>query len=237
MSKTVVITGASRGIGFDTALQICKAGHRVIAIARSTAGLESLYNAASSARSSANLVVIPANIANAQHRDELTNRINQLTNAVDVLINNAGALVNKPFAEITLEELHQVYDVNVFAPFTLTQKLLPLLLKSSTGHIVNIGSVGGVNGTSKFGGLSVYSSSKGAIGILSEVLAEEFKETRIKVNCLALGAAKTEMLDQAFPGYEAPLTSSEMAEYIAWFALNGQRFFNGKVIQVALTTP
>lgn len=235
--KTVVITGASRGIGFDTALHICKAGHRVIAVARSTSGLEALYNAAISIGSSSNLVVIPADISNAQHTDELANRVGQLTTVVDVLINNAGVLVNKPFDEITREELQQVYDVNVFAPFTLTQKLLPLIRKSVLGHIVNIGSVGGVNGTVKFAGLSAYSSSKGAMSILSEVLAEELKEDGIKVNCLALGAVQTEMLSKAFPGYEAPLTSKEMAEYISWFALNGQKFFNGKVIQVALTTP
>lgn len=237
MSKTVLITGASRGIGFDTALHLSREGHKVIAIARSTPGLEALYNAANKTGHAGNLVVIPADISNAVHRDELGTRLSSMIPSLDVLINNAGALINKPFAEISADELQLVYSVNVFAPFALTQKLLPLLRKSGGAHIVNIGSVGGVNGTAKFPGLTAYSSSKGALSILSEVLAEELKADSIHVNCLALGSAQTEMLAKAFPGYEAPLTSVEMAEYVGWFAVNGQKYFNGKTLPVAVTTP
>lgn len=237
MSKTVVITGASRGIGFDTTLHLCRAGHKVIAVARSSQGLEALYNAANKSGHSAQLIVIPADITRPDHLSELAVRIAQMTSHVDVLVNNAGALVNKPFAEITNEELRAVYEVNVFAPFSLTQKFVPLLRKSSHAHIVNISSIGGMNGTSKFPGLSAYSSSKGALAVLSEVLAEELKSDSIRVNCLALGAAQTEMLSQAFPGYIAPLTSVEMGEYVAWFAVNGHKYFNGKVLPVAVSTP
>lgn len=235
--KTVLITGASRGIGFDTALHLCRAGHKVIAIARSTPGLEALYTAAGKTGHAANLVVIPADISNVTHLGELVHRVTQMNTTIDVLINNAGALINKPFAEISSEEVQRVYTVNVFAPFLLTQQLLPLLQHSAQAHIVNIGSVGGVNGTAKFPGLTAYSSSKGALGILSEVLAEELKGHNIAVNCLALGAAQTEMLAKAFPGYIAPLSSAEMGEYIAWFAINGQKYFNGKVLPVAVSTP
>lgn len=235
--KTIIITGASRGIGFDTAIHLCKAGHRVIAVARSTSGLEMLYNAAASSGNASYLVVIPADISNPKHLDEFAHRVTTISPVVDVLINNAGALVNKPFTAITGEELRHVYDVNVFAPFALTQKIFPMLKKSQSGHVVNIGSVGGINGTAKFPGLSAYSSSKGALGVLSEVLAEEFKEYKISVNCLALGAAQTEMLSRAFPGYNAPLSSSEMAEFVSWFAINGRKYFNGKVLPVALSTP
>lgn len=237
MGKTVLITGASRGIGFDTALHLAKAGHKVIAIARSTPGLEALYNTANKAGYAGNLVVIPADISNATHLDELVTRLSTMIASLDVLINNAGALVNKPFSEISADELQQIYSVNVFAPFALMQKLLRLLKKSGAAHIVNISSVGGVNGSAKFPGLTAYSSSKGALAILSEVLAEELKEDHIRVNCLALGAAQTEMLAKAFPGYQAPLTSAEMGEYIAWFAVNGHKYFNGKVLPVAVTTP
>lgn len=235
--KTVVITGASRGIGFDTALHLCKGGHRVIAVARSSQGLEALYNSASKAGHAAQLVVIPADISNANHRQELIDRVAQIAPAIDVLINNAGALVNKPFGAITSEEMRSVYEVNVFAPFFMTQQCLPLLVRSKTPHVVNISSVGGVTGSAKFPGLSAYSSSKGALSILSEVLAEELKEQNISVNCLALGSAQTEMLAAAFPGYKAPLTSMEMAEFVSWFAVNGMKFFNGKVLPVALSTP
>lgn len=235
--KTIVVTGASRGIGFDTALHLCRQGNRVIAVARTTAGLEALYKAASAEGNAANLVVIPADVSNPQHRIELAERIGKISPAIDALINNAGVLINKPFLEITREELHAVYDVNVFTPFAMIQVLFPLLKAADSAHVVNIGSVGGVNGTSKFPGLTAYSSSKGALGIMSEVLAEELKDTSIKVNCLALGSAQTEMLAQAFPGYKSPLSSSEMGEYVAWFVQNGSRFFNGKVLPVAVTTP
>ena len=235
--KTIVITGASRGIGLETALQLCRAGQKVIAFARSTQGLEALYNAAARTGHAANLVVIPADISNAVHQEELVARIAQISPAVDVLINNAGALVNRKFEEITADELRSVYEVNVFAPFSLTQRLLPLLRKSQLAHIVNISSVGGVQGSSKFPGLTAYSSSKGALAIWSEVLAEELKGESVRVNCLALGAVQTEMLSKAFPGYEAPLQPAEMGEYVSWFALNGQKFFNGKVLPVAVTTP
>lgn len=235
--KTIVITGASRGIGFDTALQLCASKHRVIAIARSSAGLESLYNEARKKGCSENLIVLQCDLADESSSIQLKNRISEITPVVDVLINNAGTLLNKPFSEISNEELLKVYQVNVFAPFMLTKVLLSLLKQSNEPHIVNISSIGGVNGSSKFPGLTAYSSSKGALSILSEVLAEELKADNIKVNCLALGSVQTEMLEEAFPGYKAPISSATMAQYIAWFAVNGSRFFNGKVLPVALSTP
>jgi NAD(P)-dependent dehydrogenase (short-subunit alcohol dehydrogenase family) len=97
--------------------------------------------------------------------------------------------------------------------------------------------MGGVQGSAKFPGLAAYSSSKAALANLSELLAEELKEKNIRVNCLALGAAQTEMLETAFPGYKAPVTAAEMAQWVGWFAINGHRFFNGKVLPVALSTP
>jgi 3-oxoacyl-[acyl-carrier protein] reductase len=156
---------------------------------------------------------------------------------IDILINNAGFLVNKQFEDISNDELKKVYDVNVFAPFKLIQLLLPLLKKSSRAHIVNISSMGGVQGSSKFSGLSAYSSSKAAIASLSECLAEEFKGDHISVNALAIGAVQTEMLSEAFPGYIAPLNPKEMAEYIFKFATEGAKYFNGKIISVSSTTP
>ena len=97
--------------------------------------------------------------------------------------------------------------------------------------------MGGYQGSSKFPGLSLYSASKGALSILSECMAEELGEKGIKVNCLALGAAQTEMLEKAFPGYQAPLSANEMAEFISDFAINGHRYFNGKILPISVSTP
>ena len=97
--------------------------------------------------------------------------------------------------------------------------------------------MGGFQGSSKYRGLSYYSAAKAALSCLSECLAEEFREDGIIVNCLALGSVQTEMLEEAFPGYKAPVSAREMAELIADFAVKGSRFFNGKIIPVAFSNP
>lgn len=160
---------------------------------------------------------------------------NVAPNKVDVLINNAGKLINKPFLQTIQADFEAVYKVNVFGLANMIRTLLPKMNPSS--HVVNISSMGGINGTSKFPGLAAYSSSKGAVSILTELLAEEFKETGPFVNALALGAVQTEMLSEAFPGLDVPMDAKTMAAYIAQFALTGHRFYNGKVLPVSNTTP
>jgi len=154
---------------------------------------------------------------------------------VDILINNAGKLINKPFTELTTEDFLDVYKVNVFGVAEITKNMIPFLVKNS--HVVTISSMGGIQGSMKFPGLAAYSSAKGAVITLSELLAEEYKEQQIAFNVLAIGAVQTEMLEEAFPDYKAPLSASEMAEYMYDFALNGNKFYNGKVLQVSSTTP
>ena len=144
-------------------------------------------------------------------------------------------MVNKPFKNLTLEDFNAVYQVNVFAVAMLTQAVLPFM--QANGHVVNISSIGGVQGSIKFPGLAAYSSSKGALITLTELLAEEYKEQKIAFNVLALGAVQTEMLEEAFPGYKAPVSAKDMATYVYNFALNGNQFYNGKVLEVSSTTP
>ena len=154
---------------------------------------------------------------------------------LDAVINNAAILHNKPFGSYTAEELENQFRVNVFAPFLLLQHLAAYLKPGS--HVVNIGSMGGYQGSTKFPGLSAYSASKGALATFTECLAEEWKERGIRVNCLALGSVNTEMLAEAFPGYTAPLNPDDMAEFVARFTLDGQQFFNGKILPVSITVP
>lgn len=151
------------------------------------------------------------------------------------MIHNAGSLLHKPFTQITSEEFQNVYKVNVFAVAELTKICIPFLSKGS--HVVSISSMGGIQGSMKFAGLSAYSSSKGALITLSELLAEEYKEEGIAFNVLALGAVQTEMLQEAFPGYQAPISAKAMADYIFNFALTGNQFYNGKILQVSSSTP
>lgn len=226
--KNVIVTGASRGIGYYTALQFAKEGHQVLAIARSKDRLEVLK---SEDEGKGNIKTLALDLSSEYNVEQITGVFNK----VDVLINNAGALVNKPFKEISQSEMLQVYQTNVFAPYFLVQKLLQNF--SSDAHIINIGSVGGVNGTLKFPGLSIYSSSKAAVSCLSECWQAEFAETDLTFNSLALGSVQTEMLEQAFPGYKAPLSPEQMAAYICRFALNDAEFVRGKTVVVSRTNP
>ena len=167
--------------------------------------------------------------------EKLSNELEGDWAEVDILINNAGKLLNKPFLETTPAEFESVYGVNVFGVAGITRTVIPKMKKS--GHVVTISSMGGVQGSTKFPGLAAYSSSKGAVITLTELLAEEFKETGPSFNVLALGAVQTEMLAEAFPGYQAPTTAFEMAQYIKEFALSGHKFYNGKLLQVSSSTP
>jgi len=203
--KNIIITGASRGIGFELVQQLVSQGHNILALSRHTAPIEALK--------------LPK-----VHCQK-----------IDILIHNAGRLINKPFEALTESDFLEVYKVNVFGVAHLTQQLLPFMEKGA--HVVSISSMGGIQGSLKFGGLAAYSSSKGALITLSELLAEEYKERGIIFNTLALGAVQTEMLTEAFPDYKANITPQQMVRYIADFALNGGEVFNGKVLQVANTTP
>ena len=228
MLKTVVIVGASKGIGAELMESFASIdGFRVFGFARSMQlqrekwSLNPLVHCLDIDLTSENLQL--------QILDVLKNE------KVDFLINNAGLLVNKPFMELTPSDILESYKVNVLSVFSTIQAILPLM--NNQGHIVNISSMGGFQGTMKFAGLAAYSSSKAALVNLTEMLAEEYKHTQLKFNCLCLGAVQTEMLQAAFPGYEAPVQPAEMAEYISDFTRNAWRWMNGKVIPVSLSTP
>jgi 3-oxoacyl-[acyl-carrier protein] reductase len=222
--KNIWITGASRGIGYSTAQLFLEMGHRVVILTRNTQAVEGL-----SALYPETLYICTTDLL-ALEKSEYPDF------PVDILINNAGALVNRPFSDITKEDLMKVYGTNVFGPIQLIQNLMTKF--SSDAHIVNISSVGGVTGSVKFPGLSAYSSSKGAMTILTECLQAEFGDsTSWSFNCLALGAVQTEMLEEAFPGYVAPIDAAAMAAYICGFALNNHRVMRGRVVEVAMSTP
>ena len=225
--KNVVITGTSRGIGFELAKQFAENGHNVLALSRNTKPLLT-YN-------HKNITVISVDLSNFNDLKKVSEFVENNWQSVDILINNAGKLVNKPFTELSSNDFLDVYKVNVFAVAEITKIMIPYLRKGS--HVVTVSSMGGIQGSMKFAGLAAYSSAKGAVITLSELLAEEYKEQQIAFNVLALGAVQTEMLAEAFPDYQAPLTATEMADYMYNFALTGNKFYNGKVLQVSSTTP
>jgi len=225
--KNVVITGTSRGIGFELAKLFADKGHQVLAISRNTAPLK--------AENHQNITLLSVDLAINADVKKVSDFIKKNWKTVDILINNAGKLINKPFTELTSDDFLEVYKVNVFGVAELTKNLIPFLQKGS--HVVTISSMGGIQGSMKFPGLAAYSSAKGAVITLSELLAEEYKEQQIAFNVLALGAVQTEMLAEAFPDYKAPLSAEEMATYIFDFSITGNKFYNGKVLEVSSSTP
>jgi len=225
--KKIAVIGASRGIGREL-VKILSANHQVLAVSRNENKLNSL-------KAETGCHIAALDLGATDYKNKLAEAITNKLGELDILINNAGYLVNKPFLETTLEDIEQTYKVNVFGLIQSCQVAVELM--KGEGHIVNIGSIGGVQGSVKFPGIGVYSSSKAAVTGYTECLAEELKETNIQVNCLALGAVQTEMLAEAFPGYEAPTSPEEMAEFIADFSLNTNKWINGKIIPVSKSTP
>ncbi|HEX7367952.1 MAG TPA: SDR family oxidoreductase [Pelobium sp.] len=234
LPQKVIITGASSGIGFEAAIELATKGHQVLAIARSKDKLQGLKKIVTDLNPQAVIFPVVFDILN-DDESALVNFVKQHWQTFNILINNAGTLINKPFAELSEFDMAEMFQSNVLSHFRMIKALKPLLVKGS--HILNIGSMGGFQGSSKFPGLAAYSASKAALHNLTECLAQEFLEDKISVNCLALGSAQTEMLEKAFPGYQSPVMAFEMGKYIADFAINGNRLFNGKILPVAVSTP
>jgi len=226
-TKNIIVTGTSRGIGFELVHLFANQGHNVLALSRNEQKVNNL--------NFDNIHSFAFDLSKPEDYKKVETFVKDEWGHVDVLINNAGTLLNKPFAETTLKDFEKVYKTNVFGVAEMTRVMLPYMNNGS--HVITISSMGGVQGSMKFAGLSAYSSSKGAIITLTELLAEEYKEEGIAFNVLALGAVQTEMLEEAFPGYEAPITALEMAEYIADFSINGNKYYNGKLLQVSSSTP
>ena len=183
--KTILVSGTSSGIGYEICLKALKLKYKVISVSRNSKPLE-------------NIKGIDCYSVDITDNDQLNNLVESLKSKkvnIDFLINNAGHLKNETFDKTSYESFKETYDVNVFGLAQITRLLLPIINKS--GHVINISSIGGVNGSKKFPGLSVYSSSKAAVIALTEVLAEEFPNGP-SFNVLALGAVQTKMLKKAF---------------------------------------
>jgi NAD(P)-dependent dehydrogenase (short-subunit alcohol dehydrogenase family) len=228
-SKTVVIVGASRGIGKALVENFAKRDDfKIIALSRNLEKMQAEFTLYSN-----------VNCFEFDLEKDVKNqaeKIFTLIGKVDYLINNAGFLVNKPFEEISSLELQKSYQINLFGVFESVQAIIPHLNPTSS-HIVNISSMGGFQGSMKFAGLSAYSTSKAALCSFTELFSEEYKNSTIAMNCICLGSVQTEMLEEAFPGYQAPLNPAQVSEYISDFAMNAHKYMKGKIIPLSLTNP
>lgn len=233
----VLVTGAGKGVGFELVQSFAKdKENKVVAISRNLDSLKSLQSLCD--EKFENLIhIYSIDFLSDNLEEELVNFLSELNYHFDVVVNNAGYLVNKPFEDMDQREIFDLFQVNLFAPMLLIKSIIPYLDKNLLSHIVNIGSMGGYQGSSKFPGLSVYSSSKSALANLTECLAEEFKDRGVVFNCLALGSVQTEMLSAAFPGFVGQVSAVEMAKYIYDFSIQSPVYMNGKVIPVSSSTP
>jgi len=222
--KTIIVTGTSSGIGFELCIQAAKNGHNVISISRNLKPLAKVKGIES----------YSLDLTDNESISSLVSNLRNKKTKIDILINNAGYLSNELFKDSTYESFKKAFDVNVFGLAEITRSLIPLIDKK--GHVVNISSIGGINGSKKFPGLSAYSSSKAAVIALTEVLAEEYKDGPV-FNVLALGSVQTKMLKEAFPDYDSDTKPHEMAKYILNFALNNSKLFNGKLVSISNSNP
>lgn len=227
----IIINGGTHGIGRDVALYLAgDPGNKILVTGRNESALDSLRALKD------NILTFRMDLSKFDFYSESFRECIEVNlHSVDILINMAGTLISEKFDNISDKDARMIMDVNFFGTAFIIRLVKPFMNKGS--HIVNISSMGGFQGSVKFEGLSFYSASKAALANLSECLAVEYSSAGISVNCLALGAVQTEMLEEAFPGYKAPVSSEEMANYIANFAIHGSRYFNGKVIPVAVNNP
>lgn len=233
----ILITGASSGIGFEAALEwIRDSNHTVVAIARNIDKLKRLHQIAKDLNPDCNLIPVQFDIVSGDYEQGLLPFLQlKLNGKIDILVNNAGELINTPFLQQTDADWYQMFESNVMGHVRMIRNLVPWMNENS--HILNISTMGAFQGSSKFPGLSSYSATKAALCTLTELLAIELLDKKISCNCLALGSAQTEMLEKSMPGYESPIMAFEMGKYVADFALTGHKFFNGKILPVALVTP
>lgn len=231
MAQTVVlITGASKGIGLATARELASRGCHVVATARDKNRLEKLAEGHPE-----NISIYPCDLSDKNSVEAMAQFIADNGWMVSTLIHNAGALVRKPFNKLEDTDWQYMWEVNLMSVVRLLRCVLPLMPPKS--HVVTIGSMGGVQGSVKFAGLSAYSTSKGALSVFTECMAEELKDQQISVNCLCPGAVQTEMFAEAFPGFQAPVDPDQMAAFITDFALKAHGLMNGRVLPVALGNP
>jgi 3-oxoacyl-[acyl-carrier protein] reductase len=223
----VLITGVSKGIGKALKEEFVLQGHKVWGISRQVEG--SVENS----------------ILYRHVQFDWTDfgSLNQILNEVlegfkfDIVINNAGYIGQENILNATLEEFNAHMKVNVWNVLELVRMLIQSSNLNKGAHIVNIGSMGGVQGSSKFEGLFSYSASKAALAALTESLDAEFGSDSLSFNYLALGAVNTEMLQEAFPGYISQVDPENMAKFIVAFSLTSGQLMSGKIIPVTKVDP
>ena len=209
MQKTILVTGGNRGIGLEICRQLAALDHKVIM------GTRSKEKGLAQARTiNIDVDVQVLDVTNQEQIESLAGYIREKYGKLDVLINNAGIGVgSNGVINADLTEVKEIMETNFYGPWRLTQKMLPLLEKSTAGRIINISS--GMGALADLtGSYAGYRMSKSALNALTILIANELKSSSIKVNAMCPGWVKTEM-----GGPEAPRDVAQGADTAVWLSL------------------
>jgi NAD(P)-dependent dehydrogenase (short-subunit alcohol dehydrogenase family) len=240
--KVALVTGANRGIGFETARQLAQKGVTVVLAARTAKAAEE--SAAKLKAEGLDVVPIQLDVTSARDREAAVKTISDKFGKLDILVNNAGigsqsGMFNVVVAHTTEDELLKVFGTNFFATVAVTGAFLPLLKKSEAGRIVNLSSILGSNTlhadpNSPIASVKslAYDASKTALNAFTIHLAAELKDTKIKVNSAHPGWVKTEMGTDA-----APMEIPDGAKTSVELALLGADGPNGRFIHMGQELP
>jgi len=244
MKKIALITGGSKGLGFETALQLGKMGYTIVITARSKEKTKEAEEKLKANGIDTYGIALDVNVS--EQIKSLEKFINENFGKLDVLVNNAGVQYDFPgFMEgnssetVTMKVLHDTFATNFFAPIELTQNLLPLLKRSDAGKIVNVSSIMGslalhadINSPIYGIKLLAYNSSKTALNQFTVHLAQLLSTTNIKVNSAHPGWVKTDL-----GGDYAPMTIQEGAKTIVDLATLERDGVNGQFIHLGESLP
>jgi NAD(P)-dependent dehydrogenase (short-subunit alcohol dehydrogenase family) len=207
--KVALITGANKGLGLETGRQLGKLGYTVLLGSRDV--LKGEVAARQLRGDGVDARVVKLDVTKQADIDIAASQIESEFHKLDVLVNNAGVMIEKGWtknttSETTIENLRATFEANLFAVFAVTKALLPLLMKSEAGRIVNVSSILGsmslqaTKGSPTYGTkLFAYNASKAALNMLTISLAHELRKTKIKVNSAHPGWVKTDLGGSAAP--------------------------------------
>jgi short-subunit dehydrogenase len=180
--KTVLLTGASRGLGVYMARNLAKEQATVVCVSRSESGLAQTCAEINALGSKA--ISIPFDVKNLEGLSSLAQQVNEVAGPVDILINNAGIEIHRIFADYSLEEIQSVLTTNLLSVMELTRQFLPSMLERRSGHIVNIASLAGKKGVAYS---SIYSASKAGLIMWTDAIRQELAASGIKVSAICPG--------------------------------------------------
>jgi len=236
--KTVLITGASRGIGREIAIKFASEGYNIM-LNYNNSETKAKTLAKQIEKLGVKCLLIKADVSVESEVVDMVNLALKEFGKIDVLVNNAGVALSKLFQLTTTDEIARVFGVNTFGVINCSKAIVPSMVSEKTGKIINISSIWGKVGASME---TIYSASKGAVIAFTMALAKELAPSNISVNCVCPGVIDTDMLleysddDKKELKEQTPLnrlgTPQDVANAVYFLASDNATFITGQVITV-----